>query len=106
MSSLPAVAIAITCAPRARVSWMFEMILSYTWMLVATTTTGVPSSSSAIGPCFISPAENAVDLLLRQGLPDLGKPQCEQAQQRHLSRERLRRSHADLDSAAGVERRV
>ena len=28
-------------------------------MSVATTTTGVPSSSSAIGPCFISPAEYA-----------------------------------------------
>ena len=28
-------------------------------VVVATTTTGVPSSSSAIGPCFISPAEYA-----------------------------------------------
>src|SRR5437764_402880 len=28
-------------------------------MFVATTTTGVPSASSAIGPCFISPAEYA-----------------------------------------------
>ena len=38
---------------------MFETTLSSTGESVATTTTGVPSSSSAIGPCFISPAAYA-----------------------------------------------
>jgi hypothetical protein len=35
---------------------MLETIFSSTGESVATTTTGVRSSSSAIGPCFISPA--------------------------------------------------
>ena len=35
---------------------MLEMTFSSTGDSVATTTTGVFSSSSAIGPCFISPA--------------------------------------------------
>ena len=56
ISSLPSVATAITCAPRARTSWMLETTLSSTGESVATTTTGVAWSSSAIGPCFISPA--------------------------------------------------
>ena len=34
----------------------FEMTLSSTGESNAAATTGVPSSSSAIGPCFISPA--------------------------------------------------
>ena len=55
-SSLPSVAIAMTCAPRARTSCMLETILSRIGESVATQTTGVDSSSSAIGPCFISPA--------------------------------------------------
>ena len=38
---------------------MLEMTLSSTGESVATTTTGVSSSSSAIGPCFISPAAYA-----------------------------------------------
>ena len=49
-------AIAITWAPRARTSAAFESTLSRIGMSVATHTTGVDSSSSAIGPCFISPA--------------------------------------------------
>ena len=59
IASLPSVATAITCAPRARTSWMFDITFSYTWLSVAITTTGVESSSSAIGPCFISPAAYA-----------------------------------------------
>ena len=55
-SRLPSVAIAITCAPRTRTSAMFESTLSSTGASVAMQTTGVRSSSSAIGPCFISPA--------------------------------------------------
>ena len=52
----PSVVTAITCAPRACTSAMFETTLSSTGESVATQTTGVRSSSSAIGPCFISPA--------------------------------------------------
>ena len=59
MRSSPRVAIAITWAPRARTSWMFETTFSSTGESVATQTTGVESSSSAIGPCFISPAAYA-----------------------------------------------
>ena len=47
---------AITSAPRARTSSMLESIFSTIGLSVATATTGVDSSSSAIGPCFISPA--------------------------------------------------
>ena len=54
--SLPAVTIAITWAPRARTSCMFDASFSSTGESVATLTTGVASLSSAIGPCFISPA--------------------------------------------------
>ena len=56
MPGEPSVAIAITCAPRARTSAAFESTLSRIGMSVATHTTGVDWSSSAIGPCFISPA--------------------------------------------------
>jgi hypothetical protein len=56
-SSEPSVAIAITSAPRARVSWILETSLSYTFEAVATQTTGLSSSSSAIGPFFNSPSE-------------------------------------------------
>ena len=59
ISSLPSVATAITVAPRARTSCMFEMTLSSTGESVATATTGVRSLSRAIGPCFISPAAYA-----------------------------------------------
>ena len=52
-------AIAITSAPRALTSAMFESTLSRMGLFVATQTTGVDSSSSAIGPCFISPAAYA-----------------------------------------------
>ena len=52
----PSVATAITSAPRARTSWMFESIFGYTWHCVATATTGTPSSTRAIGPCLSSPA--------------------------------------------------
>ena len=38
---------------------MFETTFSSTGESVATQTTGVSSSSSAIGPCFISPAAYA-----------------------------------------------
>ena len=55
-TSLPSVATATTWAPRARTSAMFDITLSSTGESVATQTTGVASSSSAIGPCFISPA--------------------------------------------------
>ena len=54
--SSPSVATAIVSAPRARTSSMLESILSRTGLSVATQTTGVDSSSRAIGPCFISPA--------------------------------------------------
>ena len=57
--ALPSVAMAMTCAPRARTSCMFETTFSSTGESVATVTTGVDSSSSAIGPCFISPAAYA-----------------------------------------------
>ena len=54
----PSVAIAITSAPRARTSWMLESIFGYTWHSVAIATTGTPSSTSAMGPCFSSAAGN------------------------------------------------
>ena len=54
--SSPAVAIAIVRAPRARTSSTLERTFSRTGLSVATQITGVDSSSSAIGPCFISPA--------------------------------------------------
>src|SRR3954470_24833273 len=38
---------------------MFESIFAWTWPSVAMQTTGVVSSISAIGPCFISPAAYA-----------------------------------------------
>ena len=44
------------CAAPASPGWL-EITLSYTCESVATHTTGVWSSRSAIGPCFISPAE-------------------------------------------------
>ena len=53
---LVTIAIAIVSAPRARTSSTLESTLSRTGLSVATQTTGVDSSSSAIGPCFISPA--------------------------------------------------
>ena len=56
MAWLPSVAMATTWAPRARTSCMLETTFSSTGESVATVTTGVDSSSSAIGPCFISPA--------------------------------------------------
>ena len=59
MSSLPSVVIAMTWAPRVCTSCMFETIFSITGESVATQTTGVASSSSAMGPCFISPAAYA-----------------------------------------------
>ncbi len=55
-TDVPSVTTAITWAPRARTSAMFEATLSSTGESVATQTTGVCSSSRAIGPCFISPA--------------------------------------------------
>ena len=54
--SSPAVVMAITAAPRALASWMFPCIFSNTWSCGAIATTGIRSSMSAIGPCFISPA--------------------------------------------------
>ena len=56
MRALPSLAMAITRAPRARTSCMLEATFSSTGESVATLTTGVDSSSRAIGPCFISPA--------------------------------------------------
>ena len=56
ISMLPSLAIAMTWAPRARTSWTLDTTLSRIGESVATQTTGVDSSSSAIGPCFISPA--------------------------------------------------
>ena len=56
IARLPSEATAMTCAPRTRTSCTLEMTLSRTGESVATTTTGVSWSSSAIGPCFISPA--------------------------------------------------
>ena len=52
----PSVATEITGAFRARTSSTLEMIFSNTGQSVATQTTGVVWSRSAIGPCFISPA--------------------------------------------------
>ena len=56
MSSSPSVAMATTMAPRAFASCRFDTSLSYTGLFVATAMTGKPSSMSAMGPCFISPA--------------------------------------------------
>ena len=50
----------IVRAPRARISWMLETTLPCTDSRVrgdgTTTTTGVPWSMTAIGPCLSSPA--------------------------------------------------
>ena len=54
--SSPAVVTAITEPPRALASWMLLSIFSKTWSCGARATTGMFSSMSAIGPCFISPA--------------------------------------------------
>ena len=47
-------------APRARTSWMFDTIFSCSRPRPSgdgtSTTTGTPSSISAIGPCLSSPA--------------------------------------------------
>ena len=43
-------------ATRALLSCRFDTSLSYTGLFVATAMTGNPSSISAMGPCFISPA--------------------------------------------------
>ena len=56
MTSLPSVATAITSAPRARTSSMLLTSFGKTGLSSATTTTGDSLSSSAMGPCFISPA--------------------------------------------------
>ena len=55
---------------------------------------------------LVQAVEHEVDLYLRQGLTDLGQPQREQAEQRHLRGEGLRRGHADLDPATRVQGRV
>jgi hypothetical protein len=52
----PSVATAMTWPPRLRTSSMLLMTLSYWVAAVAMNTTGMPSSISAIGPCFISAA--------------------------------------------------
>ena len=69
--SSPSVATAMMEAPRALHSWMLETVLSCTLSAGTTTTTGKPFSSSAMGPCFISPAGYAsacryeISLILR-----------------------------------------
>ena len=80
-------ATAITCAPRARTSATFESTLSRIGIRVATHTTGVFSSSSAIGPCFISPAGVGVG----RDVGDL------------LELERALERHRQADVAAEVE---
>ena len=52
----PLVVMAMIEPPRALASWMLPCIFSNTWSCVAMATTGICSSMSAIGPCFISPA--------------------------------------------------
>ena len=47
---------AMTCPSRARTSARLDRTFSYPFPRGAMTTTGIPSSMSAIGPCFISPA--------------------------------------------------
>ena len=60
IDSSPSSAMAMTRAPRARTSWMFETILSCSTARPrgdgTMTMTGTPSSISAIGPCLSSPA--------------------------------------------------
>ena len=46
----------MTFPPRAFTSWMFDTTLSNTESCGAMNTTGISSSISAIGPCFISAA--------------------------------------------------
>ncbi len=55
---------------------------------------------------LVQAIEDEVDLLLRQRATDLREPKRQQAEQRDLRGERLRRGDADLDPAARVERRV
>ena len=52
----PSVTTAITRPPRARTSSTLLRIFWYTASLGATNTTGMRSSISAMGPCFISAA--------------------------------------------------
>src|SRR6478752_1091741 len=59
-ASSPSSAMTMVRAPRALISWMFDTILSCSSDRPrgdgTTTTTGRPSSMSAIGPCLSSPA--------------------------------------------------
>src|ERR671919_579268 len=91
---VPSVVTAITWAPRARTSAMFEATFSSTGESVATQTTGVCSSSRAIGPCFLSPAVQA------------GQLEREELHHRHLRHERLGRRHADLEAGAREDHAV
>src|SRR3954469_3627857 len=50
--------------------------------------------------------EDEIDLVLRQAAPDGCELEREQAEQRDLRSERLRRCDTDLDAATCVERRV
>ena len=52
----PSLVIAMTDPPRALASWILPSIFSNTASSGATATIGMFSSTSAIGPCFISPA--------------------------------------------------
>ena len=55
-SSSPSVATAITTPPRALACWICEIIFSCQGSFGVRHKTGISSSISAIGPCFISPA--------------------------------------------------
>ena len=56
MVSSPSSQMTISFPSRAFTSCRFETTFSYTGVCVAMATTGMFSSMSAIGPCFISPA--------------------------------------------------
>ena len=56
ISTSPSVTMAMTLPPRAFTSSTLLRILACTASFGATTTTGMFSSISAIGPCFISAA--------------------------------------------------
>ena len=57
MSCSPFETKAMTRPSRALISWTLECTFSYIASWVATTTTGMSESMSAMGPCFISAAE-------------------------------------------------
>ena len=58
-SGSPSVATAMIGDLRARASWTLDKVFSKMRSRGSRATTGIVSSSMAMGPCFISPAECA-----------------------------------------------